>query len=85
MSVGTPILATNVGGVKEFFNTDCGKFINQGEIEEIKNSLMNFCDYKKDWDDKAQTAKARMEKYFNAEIMGDNYMKHLSLKLTEAK
>ena len=46
---------------------------------------MNFCDYKKDWDDKAKTAKVRIEKYFNAEIMGDNYMKHLSLKLSKAK
>ena len=85
MSVGTPILATNVGGVKEFFNSNCGQLIRPGGIEEIKNSLMNFCDYKKDWDDKAKTAKVRIEKYFNAEIMGDNYMKHLSLKLTEAK
>ena len=55
------------------------------EIEEIKNSLMNFCDHKENWDDKAKIAKARIEKYFNAEIMGDNYMKHLSLKLSEAK
>ena len=85
MSVGTPVLATNVGGVKEFFNSDCGKLIKPREIDEIKDSLINFCDYKKFWDDKAQIAKARIEKYFNAEIMGNNYMKHLSLKLTEAK
>jgi len=85
MSVGTPILATDVGGVKEFFNGDCGKLIKPGEIEEIRNSLMNFCDYKNDWDEKAKIAKVRIEKYFNAEIMGDNYMKHLSLKFTEAK
>ena len=85
MSVGTPILATDVGGVREFFNNDCGKLIKSGEVEEIKNSLMNFCDHKKNWDDKAKIAKARIEKYFNAEIMGNNYMKHLSLKLSEAK
>tara|TARA_B100001123_G_C15337708_1_gene1033501 strand:+ start:1555 stop:2787 length:1233 start_codon:yes stop_codon:yes gene_type:complete len=85
MSVGTPILATNVGGVKEFFNNDCGKFISPGEIEEIKNSLVNFCDYKQDWDDKAKIAKDRIEKNFSSEKMGENYMKHLSLKFTEAR
>ena len=85
MSVGTPILATNVGGVKEFFDNDCGKFIKPGEIEEIKNSLINFCDYKKDWDIKAKTAKKRIEKYFNAEIMGENYIKCLTLKSTVEK
>ena len=29
--------------------------------------------------------KISFEKYFNAEIMGDNYMKHLSLKFAETK
>tara|TARA_B100000029_G_scaffold512301_1_gene608561 strand:+ start:2451 stop:3683 length:1233 start_codon:yes stop_codon:yes gene_type:complete len=85
MSVGTPILATNVGGVKEFFNNDCGKLINPGNIEEIKNSLINFCDYKKDWDIKAKIAKERIEKYFNAEIMGEKYIKCLTSNFVVTK
>ena len=85
MSVGTPILATNVGGVKEFFNNDCGKLINPGNIEEIKNSLINFCDYKKDWDIKAKIAKGRIEKYFNAEIMGEKYIKCLTSNFVVTK
>ncbi len=85
MSVGTPVLATNVGGVKEFFDNDCGKLIKPGEIEEIKNSLINFCDNKIDWEIKAKTAKERIEKYFNAEVMGENYIKYLTLKSTETK
>ena len=36
--------------------------IKPGEIEEIKNSLINFCDYKKDWDIKAKTAKKKIDK-----------------------
>ena len=78
MSVGTPILATDVGAVSEFFNNNCGKLIKSGQIEDIKNSLIDFCDHKKDWEKKAQIAKDRIEKYFNSEIMGNNYINHLS-------
>ena len=85
MSVGTPIIATNVGGVGEFFNNDCGKLIRPGQIQDIKDSLIDFCDHREDWNNKAKIAKDRIEKYFNAEIMGSNYMDHLSSKLIKAK
>ena len=51
MSVGTPVLATDVGGVNEFFNNECGKLIKFAKVEDIKNSLMDFCDNKKDFID----------------------------------
>ena len=85
MSVGTPILATDVGAVSEFFNNDCGKLIKPNQIEKIKDLLIDFCDHRKDWENKAQMAKDRIEKYFNSEIMGTNYMNHLSSKFTEIK
>jgi len=85
MSVGTPILATDVGAVSEFFNNDCGKLIKPNQIEKIKDLLIDFCDHRKDWENKAQMAKDRIEKYFNSEIMGNNYMSHLSSKFTEIK
>ena len=85
MSVSTPVIATDVGGVSEFFNNDCGKLIKPSQIEDIKNSLEDFCENKKEWDNKAQIAKNRIEKYFSSEIMGENYMKHLTSKLIEAK
>ena len=59
--------------------------IGPGEIDDIKNSLIDFCDNKKDWDNKAQLAKDKLEKNFNAEIMGAKYMNHFSSKLTEIK
>ena len=85
MSVSTPVIATDVGGVSEFFNNDCGKLIKPNQIEDIKNSLEDFCENKKEWDNKAQIAKNRIEKYFSSEIMGENYIKHLTSKLIEAK
>ena len=78
MSVGTPVLATDVGAVSEFFDKDYGKLIKSGDIEDIKNSLIDFCDNKKNWEHKAKMAKVRIEKYFNSEIMGSNYFSHFS-------
>ena len=80
MSVGTPVLVTAVGGVNELVTNDCGKLIRYGQIKAIKDSLIDFCDHKEDWDHKAQIAKDRIEKYFTSEIMGNNYMSHLSSK-----
>jgi len=85
MNVGTPVLATSVGGVNEFFNNECGKLIKIGKIEDIKNSLIDFCDNKKNWDNKAQFAKKKIEKYFNSEIMGTNYMNHFISQFDKMK
>ncbi len=85
MSVGTPVLATSVGGVSEFFDNDCGRLIESSQIESIKNSLIDFCDNKKVWDNKAQFAKNRIEKYFNAEIMGNKYMDHFLEQFNKIK
>ena len=83
MSVGTPTLATDVGGVSEFFDNDCGKLIKFSQIEDIKNSLIDFCNNKKDWDIKTQSAKYKIEKYFSAEKMGTDYLNHLTSKLNQ--
>ena len=51
----------------------------------MANSLIDFCDHKKDWENKARFAKERVEKYFNSEIMANRYMDHLSLKFSKIK
>jgi len=85
MSVGTPVLATNVGGVKEFFNDECGKLIQPNQVLEIQEALIDFCDYQYEWKNKAMIAKDKIEKYYNSEIMGNNYMDHLQSKFSEVK
>ena len=85
MSVGTPVLATDVGGVNEFFDNECGKLIKFNNIDEIKKALIDFCENKKSWDNKALLAKEKIEKYFNSEIMGTNYMNHFMLRFKEIK
>ena len=59
--------------------------ITNNLIEKIKDSLIDFCDHKQKWENKAKIAKEKIEKYFNAEIMGNNYMNHFSEKFTEIK
>ena len=83
MSVGTPTLATDVGAVSEFFDNECGKLIKFSQIEDIKNSLIDFCDNKKVWDAKAQFAKNKIEKYFNADKMGTDYLNHFNSKFNQ--
>jgi glycosyltransferase involved in cell wall biosynthesis len=83
MSVGTPVLATDVGAVTEFFDNECGKLIKPNQVEEIKEALMDFCDHKIEWENKAKIAKSRIEKNFNSEFMANNYMNHLSSKFYE--
>ena len=85
MSVGVPVLASNVGAVSEFFNNDCGRLINSGKIDDLKSSLIDFCDNKKIWDEKAEIAKKKIEKYFNADIMGNKYMSHFISELENKK
>jgi len=81
MSVGTPVLATDVGAVNEFLNEDCGQLIKPKNIEGIKSALINFCDNKKIWDSKAQVAKSRIEKNFSADEMGKKYIDYFESQI----
>ena len=78
MSAGVPILTTDVGAVKEFFNNSCGKLVAPNNIDNIKNFLISFCDNNKYWKKKSKYAKKRINKYFSSEIMGKNYINHLA-------
>ncbi|MDA9623959.1 glycosyltransferase [Pelagibacteraceae bacterium] len=78
MSAGVPVLATDVGAVKEFFNSDCGKLIPPGNIDKIKNFLISYCDNKKYWKKKSKNGKIHINKHFNSEIMGKKYIEHLT-------
>ena len=44
-------------------------------------SALEIYTVKKNWDEKAELAKNKIEKFFNAEIMGNNYMNHFYQKL----
>jgi glycosyltransferase involved in cell wall biosynthesis len=42
MKVGTPVLATRVGGVTEFFDEGCGTLVRPGSISEIAEALIEI-------------------------------------------
>lgn len=51
MSVGTPVIATDVGGTREVFAADAGILVPPGDVEALSKGLLtivsNKCDYKR--------------------------------------
>ena len=76
MSVETPILATDVGAIKEVINSETGKLVTPGQILEVRDALMDFYENRKIWIERAKIAKIKAEKYFNSETMAENYIAH---------
>ncbi len=46
MSLGIPVISTNVGGISEYLNTSNGILINAGDEDELKKELNLFLDGK---------------------------------------
>jgi glycosyltransferase involved in cell wall biosynthesis len=51
LAVGTPVIATDVGGVREFFNDDVGILVPPGDIDQLADALLHTLK------DKEETAK----------------------------
>ena len=73
--VGTPILSTNVGGVKEFLNDKNSKLIKPMDISAISKSLKDFAYRRKVWKKRAYAGKKLIIKRFNSEIMSRKFLK----------
>ena len=76
MNVETPVIATNVGAVKEFFNNNCGSLIDPNNSLQLKNSLKDFVDNKEKWFKKAKFAKKFINQNFSDYIMAKSYFNH---------
>ena len=78
MNVKTPIIATNVGAVNEFFNNNCGRLIEPNNSQQLKNSLKDFVNNKGKWFKKAEFAKKTINKNFSDYVMSKNYFNHFA-------
>ena len=56
LSVGTPVIATNVGAVPEFFDKECGHLVSANSAEEIAVGLMSFLENNEMWRSRAKVA-----------------------------
>lgn len=74
MAFGTPVIATNVGGVEEFANSDCVYLIPPASPSAIAEALLNYYQDKSMFLKRAEIAKDQITK-FSASKMALNYRK----------
>jgi len=76
MSVGTPVMATNVGAVSEYLNTNNSTLVEASNISQITKELNNFVENKVLWDKRAEVGKKEILEKFDSELMAKNYLNH---------
>ena len=72
--VGTPVIATRVGGVPEFFNNNYGKLIDSKNPVKLKLAIEDFYTNKKKWVYNISKSKINFKKNFNNEVMARKYL-----------
>ena len=72
--VGTPIIASKVGGVPEFFKSQYGRLIKPKNYTELKKAIENFYFNKKKWVYNINKSQKNFRKYYNNEEMAKNYI-----------
>lgn len=81
ISVGTPVLCTDVGGIKEYLNNNYVEVVQPGNIDEISFSIINFCTDSKKWKERAVLAKKYIIEKYNSDQMVLNYLNHFNYHL----
>lgn len=69
MSCGLPIIASNVGGVPELVDENCGILIKRGDKEELKNALEKLLKNPSLIQKMGEKAEERVKKEFSLEKM----------------
>jgi len=78
--VGTPVIATRVGGVPEFFNNNYGKLIDSKKPIKLKLAIEDFYTNKKKWVYNINKSKVNFKKKFNNEVMARKYFSLINKK-----
>ena len=73
MVAGTPVIATDVGAVKEFLNKKNGTLIKSKNEVMLKEKLIEFFEDRNKFNKKALLAKSNIDKKFNTNIMTKKY------------
>jgi glycosyltransferase involved in cell wall biosynthesis len=81
MAVGTPVVATNVGGTGSVLeHGKTGYLFEQGEAKEAANYLLSLLQNKQQCDEMGKNAVKRYNQYFTVESMVDQYARHFGLQ-----
>ena len=76
--VKTPVICTDVGGVKEFVNKKNALIIQPNNIQSIKKSLIYFFNNKKQINKKISYGHKMIKEKFNSDIMCRKFLKYFS-------
>jgi glycosyltransferase involved in cell wall biosynthesis len=63
MSVGVPVLATNIGGIPEFIHEDVGTLVPPESPDQVAERITDFIKFPKKFQLKAEKAKLHIRKY----------------------
>ena len=72
--VGTPISASKVGGVPEFFKNQYGRLIKPKNYNQLKEAIEDFYFNKKKWVYNINKTKKKFRKHYNNEVMAKKYI-----------
>ena len=76
--VKTPVICTNVGGVKEYVNNKNAIIIQPNNIQSVKKSLIYFISNKKKINKKISNGHKMIKEKFNSDIMCKKFFKYFS-------
>ncbi len=83
MSVGTPVLCTNVGAMNEYLNESYVGLIKPNNINDIVTSLIDFLHNREKWNIRADNAKEYITKEFNSDKISKEYIDHFERTLNQ--
>ena len=69
MSCGLPVIASDVGGIREAINNECGILVKRGDQQEIKHALERLLENPSLIKEMGRNAKERLEKEFSLDKM----------------
>ena len=79
MLVGTPVLATNVGGISEYLNKKNSYLIKPKDTQKLSKSLVDFYYNRRLWKKRAKLGKDLIKKRFNSNDMTKNFSNLLKI------
>jgi glycosyltransferase involved in cell wall biosynthesis len=83
MSIGTPVICTNVGAMGEYLNENYVGFIKPNNINDITDSLIDFLNNSEKWNSRAVKAKEYIIKEFNSDKISKEYIEHFERTLNQ--
>ena len=76
ISVNVPVLATNVGAVSEFVNSNIIELIKPCDVRQLSLSIQDFINNNKRWKERADKAYEEFD-HFSSKKMAIEYREHL--------